>query len=204
MFINHLKSKKVPLGSAILAVVLALSSFAFYGKAQGVPGFSDTGREGVVLRMLDYLQGTVSEASPSEFVSDTFGAVGTLLAENYLPYVRYNAGYYSAKDVTTTGTLTGGTLTVTGVTSLVGQASTTADLIVSGGTFDMTTTTATTTSGIFIRTRPATKATTTLSIGDSLGDNLVGCIEMIRGDGSYARAIIDGTSWNIKDGRCND
>jgi len=83
-----------------------------------------------------------------------------------------------------------------------GNASTTGDIWVSGSTFDLTTTTATTTPGLFIRDN--TTATSTLSIGDDVGDTVVGCIEMIRSDGTYARAIIDGTDWNIQAGRCND
>lgn len=48
--------------------------------------------------------------------SNGFGATaaGNLLAENYIPYVLYNGGYNSAKDVSTTGGLYGATLTTTG------------------------------------------------------------------------------------------
>lgn len=42
-----------------------------------------------------------------------FGAVGGLLAENYLPFVMYNGGYNSAKDINTSGLLsTTGTFSV--------------------------------------------------------------------------------------------
>lgn len=85
---------------------------------------------------------------------------------------------------------------------LGGKASTTGDLWVSGGTLDMTTTTATSTVGLFIRSKDI--GTTTVSIGSDIGDKSVGCIEMIRADGTYARAIIDDTAFNIQPGRCND
>jgi hypothetical protein len=85
-----------------------------------------------------------------------------------------------------------------------GYASTTGDLFVSGGTFDLTTTTATTTIGAFVRS--SSIATTTLSVGDTQSDISVGCIEMVTSGGAYARAIIDPVSltFNIKVGRCKD
>lgn len=44
-----------------------------------------------------------------------------MLAENYIPYVQYNGGYKSAKDVETTATLTvGGASTLTGDVTLSG------------------------------------------------------------------------------------
>ena len=43
----------------------------------------------------------------------SFGAAGNLLAEQYIPYVLYNGGYNSAKDIKTTALLTStGTFTV--------------------------------------------------------------------------------------------
>lgn len=85
-----------------------------------------------------------------------------------------------------------------------GFASTTGDLIVNGGTIDNTTSTATTTQGIFARTRTGGTATSTLGIGDmndAVGRS-TGCLEMITSAGTYVRAIIDGTVWNIQAGRC--
>ena len=95
---------------------------------------------------------------------------------------------------------------VTTTDSLVigGYASTTGDLIVNGGTIDNTTSTATTTQGIFARTRTGGKATSTLGVGDmndAVGRS-TGCLEMVTSAGTYVRAIIDGTAWNIAAGRC--
>lgn len=48
------------------------------------------------------------------FASQSFGALGLKLAENYDPYIRYNGGYYSLLPIQTTGALsTGGPFTVT-------------------------------------------------------------------------------------------
>ena len=85
-----------------------------------------------------------------------------------------------------------------------GYASTTGDLIVNGGTIDNTTSTATTTQGIFAITRTGGKATSTLGVGDmndAVGRS-TGCLEMVTSAGTYVRAIIDGTAWNIAAGRC--
>ena len=56
----------------------------------------------------------------------TPGAAGNLLAEDYVNYVSNNSGYNSAKDITTSGTLTGGTLAVTGNQTVTGTATFTA------------------------------------------------------------------------------
>lgn len=45
------------------------------------------------------------------------GAPGGMFAENYLPFIRYNDGYNSEKGITTSDTITGGTIT-DGVASL--------------------------------------------------------------------------------------
>ncbi len=105
-------------------------------------------------------------------------------------------------DANIAGSLTVGNVTTTDSLSIGGYASTTGDLIVYGGTIDMTTTTPTTTTGLFVRTSGT--ATSTVSIGDNEGDDVKGCIEMVRSNGTWARAIIDGTTWNIAAGRCND
>jgi len=46
--------------------------------------------------------------------SPSFGAVGNLLAEHYIPYVSTNQGYSSALPIVTTSTLGAGNTTVTG------------------------------------------------------------------------------------------
>ncbi|HLC89984.1 MAG TPA: hypothetical protein VJG65_03410 [Patescibacteria group bacterium] len=95
--------------------------------------------------------------------------------------------------------------TTTDSLKIGGYASTTGDLFVGGGTIDTTTSTLATTSvGVYLRARHGLSGTTTLSIGDTDGDDIKGCIEMVRGDGTWARAVIDGTVWSIGNGRCND
>lgn len=66
----------------------------------------------------------------------SFGATsaGNLLAENYLPFVMYNGGYQSAKDISTTADVYG--------TDLFAAD----DLVVSGGSVVVTTTNAATSS----------------------------------------------------------
>ncbi|OGY55269.1 MAG: hypothetical protein A3A24_02075 [Candidatus Buchananbacteria bacterium RIFCSPLOWO2_01_FULL_46_12] len=83
-----------------------------------------------------------------------------------------------------------------------GNASTTGDLYVSGGTIDITTSTATTTMGLFVRPKGAT-STTTMSIGDQ-NDHIQGCLEMVR-ENEYYRCYIDGDKTGIVCalGRCN-
>ena len=51
----------------------------------------------------------------------SFGAAGNLLAEQYIPYVLYNGGYNSAKDIETSANFeVGGTSTLTGDVTLSG------------------------------------------------------------------------------------
>jgi len=82
-----------------------------------------------------------------------------------------------------------------------GNASTTGDLWVSGGTADLTTSTATTTPGVIVR--DTTLSTSTVSIGDP--DGAPGCLEMVR-DGAYYRCYLDKadlTKLTCGAGRCN-
>jgi hypothetical protein len=48
----------------------------------------------------------------------TFGAVGGMLAEHYLPFVMANGGYNSALPIVTTGTFSAASTTVTGQVNL--------------------------------------------------------------------------------------
>lgn len=89
------------------------------------------------------------------------------------------------------------TLEVTGNTTLTG------DLFIAGGTLDMTTSTNTTTPGIF--SRDHTNSTSTISIGDASGT--VGCLELVATDELYYNCYIDiaaGTSTALvcAPGRC--
>ncbi|OGY51395.1 MAG: hypothetical protein A3A02_00535 [Candidatus Buchananbacteria bacterium RIFCSPLOWO2_01_FULL_39_33] len=73
-----------------------------------------------------------------------------------------------------------------------GYASTTGDLIVKGGTIDLTTSTATTTVGIFARSRTGGVATSTLGAGD-LDDGTgvsAGCLELVMPDGGYGHCYL--------------
>jgi len=95
---------------------------------------------------------------------------------------------------------------INGLITLGGSASTTGDLYVSGGTLDLTTTTATTTEGIFARSNET--ATSTLSVGKTAigtGDATTGCLEMVSA-GDYYYCIIngDGTGLQCATGRCKD
>ena len=45
------------------------------------------------------------------------GAVGTNPVENYIPIIKFNDGYYSEKDITTTGTLTAAIASISGAFS---------------------------------------------------------------------------------------
>ena len=94
-----------------------------------------------------------------------------------------------------------GDLAVSGNAVIKGVASTTDDMIVAGGTFDLTSQAPTTTAGIFSR---AITATSTLSAGN-LEDTLTvpGCLEMVR-EGAYYACWINtaGTGVECAAGRC--
>lgn len=51
----------------------------------------------------------------------SFGAVGSLLAENYINYIRQNGGYNSADPITTTGLITAGSFSGTGASTITGS-----------------------------------------------------------------------------------
>lgn len=55
----------------------------------------------IIISLFAYFR-SPSVTGPSEFL----GAAGTLLAENYIPYVMYNGGFYTAKSISTTADLT--------------------------------------------------------------------------------------------------
>lgn len=71
-----------------------------------------------------------------------------------------------------------------------GYASTTGDLIIGGGTIDSTTSTATTTQGIFARTRTGGVATSTLGVGDLDSGVSAGCLELVMPDGGYGHCYL--------------
>lgn len=98
MTINHKKGSVSALLVAGIALVLAAIAVVVAWRSNSVPNISQ---------------------GPAHL-----GAVGGLLAENYMPYVMYNGGYNSAKD-----------LTISGVTTLSGATSLTSTLTVgSSGT----------------------------------------------------------------------
>lgn len=60
-------------------------------------------------------------------------AIGTKKAENYIPVVRLNQGFYSAYDIQTTGNvIAGGNLTVTGTQTFTGNTTVGGNLSVTG------------------------------------------------------------------------
>ena len=61
-----------------------------------------------IVAVFGILKLTSSNGSPS------FGAIGNLLAEHYIPYVSTNGGYSSALPIVTTSTLTSGAFTANG------------------------------------------------------------------------------------------
>ncbi|MBU1164121.1 hypothetical protein KKA15_00990 [Patescibacteria group bacterium] len=95
---------------------------------------------------------------------------------------------------------------VNGLIELGGHASTTGNLYVSGGTFDLTTSTATTTTGLFVRDN--TYATSTLGVGGVTSDGtvVIGCIELVDNGGQiffcYINDAADGISCSV--GRCTE
>lgn len=106
--------------------------------------------------------------------------------------------------------LTGGdlyvqdTLEVDGDARIGGFASTTGDVIVGGGTIDVTGQAPTTTAGIF--SRRLTTATSTISIGnteDSISS--LGCLELVTKDGDYITIKSNDAKTDIivELGRCN-
>ena len=74
------------------------------------------------------------------------GAIGTLLAEDYVPVIKFNEGYYSAFDITTTGTITGATISGTTVTltTLTVSGATDVSTFTQGGGVSATSTSGTT------------------------------------------------------------
>jgi len=66
--------------------------------------------------------------------STSLGSVGEKLIENYLPYVKYNEGIYSALGITTTDAMTAGDLAATDDLTVADDSTLTGDLTVSGAT----------------------------------------------------------------------
>lgn len=61
--------------------------------------------------------------------------IGEKLIENYMPYVKYNEGIYSALGITTTATITGGDLASSDDLTVADDSTLTGDLSVSGATY---------------------------------------------------------------------
>src|SRR3989344_5433305 len=95
---------------------------------------------------------------------------------------------------------------IEGTTLLDGNASTTGDLFVSGGTFDLTTSTGTTTPGIF--SQSLARSTSTISAGvitNGSTKKSVGCLELAATNGAYYSCFIDTATPSLVSqlGRCN-
>jgi hypothetical protein len=84
----------------------------------------------VVLAAVFVLLNVYAVVRSSDSPAPLVGAIGTNPVENYIPIIKYNDGYYSLLDITTTGNFSsaagafsgnvtiGGTLGVTGATTL--------------------------------------------------------------------------------------
>lgn len=108
---------------------------------------------------------------------------------------------YVQNDAEIDGDLWVGSVTTTDSLLVGGYASTTGDLIVGGGTVDVTTSTATTTLGLFVRTR---NSTSTVSIGELESDRTPGCLEMVRENAMYHCYVDSGANFVCALGRCVD
>lgn|SRR3990167_926916 len=140
-----------------------------------------------------------------------FGAIAGMLAEDYIPYVRYNEGYKSGLPIDITSTLDadgatalGSTLSVTGATTLsstlaaTGATTTLATTTISGNYFAIGTTS--------VNKDKAEQAidgsgTTTLKLYSS---NVAsgGCIEMRSATGTLYRIILIGAKVVAEAGTC--
>lgn len=85
------KSKFV-FGLTAIMVIVALTLSVSFVKAQN--NNDDNIVDQIILLFMKF---KVAEQEP--IAGETMGAVGNMLAEDYLPYVRYNDGYYSDKTV---------------------------------------------------------------------------------------------------------
>lgn len=88
-------------------------------------------------------------ASSKEKMVASLGAAGGMLAENYIPYIMYNDGYKSEKNIELSGA--GGDITTGDDLTVTDDATIIDDLTVSGGVLAVTT---------------AANATSTLTIGE--------------------------------------
>jgi len=84
----------------------------------------------IVISIIALVIGSVSFVKKVP-ISDTIGTIGTMLAEDYIPVIKYNDGYYSELDITTTGTLTAATGTFSSTLGITGA--TTASTFTQGG-----------------------------------------------------------------------
>lgn len=84
----------------------------------------------VVALVVAVVAGIIAVAVPKQESAEAVGAIGTNAIENYVPAIKYNDGYYSELDITTTGTITGAsisgavsasTLTTTATSTLGGN-----------------------------------------------------------------------------------
>jgi len=144
--------------------------------------------------------------STSATSSDYF-MVGDL-SVSYLDYA--GGDLYVADDVEIDGSATTTSLYLDDDIRILGNASTTGDILVQGGTIDLSTSTPTTTPGIF--SRDLSIATSTISVGNvnkGAGNNAegasAGCLEMVR-EGAYYQCWITtaGTGIECTAGRCGD
>ncbi|MFA6171975.1 MAG: transmembrane domain-containing protein [Patescibacteria group bacterium] len=140
-------------------------------------------------------------------IDKAIGAVGNLLAEDYLPYIRHNDGYKSAKDITTTGTLTAEQITTTDDMSVTDDLAVSGDLSSIGTTTPSLTNSAPLLVGTSSPSDMNAKAefydtgTTTVSI-DSSHATRGGCIKMKAIGGAYVYCTVAGTTFSCSATSC--
>ena len=110
---------------AIIAVSLVMCvSFGFVAVAQTESG---TILDRIVMAYLELKLGE------QNVESDSFG-MSSMLAEDNIPYIRNNDGYYSGKDITTTGTITGADMAITDDLTVVDDLTVSGETTLSGET----------------------------------------------------------------------
>lgn len=160
-------------------VILSVVVFGLFTVTWAEQPKADVVIENVENLTINVSNGQVSGGESGEL---TFGASGT----------RFPNGVSADSTSPSAGQVRGTTQTITATSTLY-------VLSLDSGT--VSTGSPTSTQGLFVGATDGT-ATTTVGIGE--GGGVVGCLEMVTSAGTYSRAIIDGTTWNIQAGRCDE
>lgn len=143
--------------------------------------------------------GTLDVTGETHFTGKVF-ATSTIYFDNATSTGAINiGGLATLSTVIITGSATTTSLYLSDGLILDGNASTTGDLYLTGGTFDMATSGVTTTLGLFSRDR--TTSTSTVSIGNvsdgttsHANGSTIGCLEMAADDGTWFRCFVTATT----------